>query len=144
MQPAKLLVLQAILMRVKRPGRDADLSRPVVEVKEAWNYISVLPYIFVTCCYIRHTDNFNQCLIVRHHRSSKWRLSFEASFLLSPSIGLCYIARGACSDTVYTHQFYQVVYWVGSESVVSDRFWNNTKGSQKIRFPILLPPNNFI
>lgn len=123
MQPRTLWVLRAYLMRVKRPGCAAELLRPIVEVKKAWSYISAPPYIFMNWCFFRHTGNFTNIFIVWRRRSPNWRLSFVSSYLISPSVGLCYIARKNCSDILYTHQFYRVVYWVGSESVVFAKFW---------------------
>lgn len=121
-QPHTRWVLRAFLMRVKWPGCDAEILRPVFEVTKAWSCISAPPYIFMTWCFFRHTGNFTNMLVVWPHRSTSLRLSFVSSFLVSVSVGLCYMARNDCSDTVYTHQFYQV-YWVGSESVVFDKFW---------------------
>jgi hypothetical protein len=40
---------------VKRPRRGTDHSQPSsVEVKNAWNYISTPPYIFMAWCLINH------------------------------------------------------------------------------------------
>jgi len=102
MHPPTHWVLRAFLMRVKRPGCDAELLRPIVEVQKAWSYISAPLYTFMTWCFFRHTGIV---LVVWRHRSPSWRLSFVSSYLISPSVGLCYIARNDCSDTVYTHQF---------------------------------------
>jgi hypothetical protein len=45
--------------KVKRPGREVWDSRPCsAEVKNAWSYISSLPYIVKAWCSIKNRDNF--------------------------------------------------------------------------------------
>ena len=88
-------------MTVKRPGCDAELLRPVVEVKKAWSCICTPPYTFMTWCFYRDTGNFINMLIAWRHRSPSWRLSLYLRISLSPSVGLCYIARNDCSDSVH-------------------------------------------
>jgi hypothetical protein len=61
-QPPTQWVLRVFLMRVKRPGCDAELLRPIVE----WSYISAPPYTFMTWCFFRHTGIV---LVVWRHRS---------------------------------------------------------------------------
>jgi hypothetical protein len=44
---------------VKRPGREADHSRPSsAEVKNAWSYTSTPQYVFMACCLLEYRDNF--------------------------------------------------------------------------------------
>jgi hypothetical protein len=44
---------------VKWPRREADHSSPPsAEVKNAWSYISTPQYAFITCCLVKHRDNF--------------------------------------------------------------------------------------
>jgi hypothetical protein len=46
-QPPIQWVLWDILLGVKRPGREADHSPPpIAEVKKAWVYTPIPPYIF--------------------------------------------------------------------------------------------------
>jgi hypothetical protein len=42
---------------VKRPGREADHSLPSsAEIKNAWSYISTLPYIHMAWCLVKYRD----------------------------------------------------------------------------------------
>jgi len=44
---------------VKQPGREVDDSfPPSSEVKNVWSYTSILPYVFMVWCLIKHRDNF--------------------------------------------------------------------------------------
>jgi hypothetical protein len=49
----------ALSLGVKRPGREADHSRPSsAEVKNTWSYTSTPRYVFMTWCLVKHGDNF--------------------------------------------------------------------------------------
>jgi hypothetical protein len=46
-------------VRVKWPGHEAHHSTPSgAEVRNAWNYTSTLPYVFMACCLVKHRDSF--------------------------------------------------------------------------------------
>jgi len=48
------LIIRISLLRVKRPGREADhLYSPTAEVKNAWACISTHPYVFIAWCLIK-------------------------------------------------------------------------------------------
>jgi hypothetical protein len=50
--------MQSVL-GVKQPGREADHTPASnAEVKNAWSYTSILQYIFMAWCLIKHRDNF--------------------------------------------------------------------------------------
>jgi hypothetical protein len=53
------MVLMALSLGVKRPGREVDHSPPCnAEVKNSWSYTPIPPYVFVAWCLIKHRDNF--------------------------------------------------------------------------------------
>jgi hypothetical protein len=50
---------QGLFSGVKRPGREAEQSRPSsAEVKNTWSYISTLQYVFMGWCLVKHRDYF--------------------------------------------------------------------------------------
>jgi hypothetical protein len=55
--PRQLSVLRFLTLRVKRPGSVADHS-PLssTKVKNAWNYTSTPPYVFMAWCLVKHRD----------------------------------------------------------------------------------------
>jgi hypothetical protein len=59
------------LSLVKRPGREADhSSASSAEVKNALNYTSTLPYVFLAWYLVKHTDSLTgQHLHITHYRS---------------------------------------------------------------------------
>jgi hypothetical protein len=49
---------------VKRPGRDADYSRPSsAEAKKVWSYTFTPQYIFKAGCLVKHRDYFSFILL---------------------------------------------------------------------------------
>jgi hypothetical protein len=58
-QPPIQRVQEALSLGVKRPGREADHSRPPSpEVKNVWGYTSTSQYAFITWCLVKLRDNF--------------------------------------------------------------------------------------
>jgi hypothetical protein len=58
-QPPIQWVPGTLSLGVKRPVREADLSPPSsVEVKNAWNYTSTPPYVFMAWCLVKYLDIF--------------------------------------------------------------------------------------
>jgi hypothetical protein len=52
-------VQEATSEGINRPGREANHSPPSsAEVKNARNYTSTPPYVFMAWCSIKHRDNF--------------------------------------------------------------------------------------
>jgi hypothetical protein len=50
----------AVCSGIKRPKREADNSPPSsAEVKNAWSYTSIPPYVFMAWCLVIHRDNFS-------------------------------------------------------------------------------------
>jgi hypothetical protein len=48
----------ALSLGVKRPGREADHSRPSsAEVKNTWSYTSTPQYFIMAWCLVKHRDN---------------------------------------------------------------------------------------
>jgi hypothetical protein len=48
-------VAVALSPGVKRPGREADHSpSPIAEVKNAWSYTSIPPYVFLVWCLVKY------------------------------------------------------------------------------------------
>jgi hypothetical protein len=44
---------------IMRRGREADHSPPsIVEVKNAWSYTSILPYVFMAWCLVKDRENY--------------------------------------------------------------------------------------
>jgi hypothetical protein len=58
-QPPIQWVPEALPLKVKRPGNEADHSPPSsAEVKNAWSYTSTLPYVFMALYLVKHRGKF--------------------------------------------------------------------------------------
>jgi hypothetical protein len=70
-QPPIQWVPEALTLRVKWPGREADHSPPSnTEVKNAWSYTSAPPY-FMAWYLFKHMDNFNFTLHIKGNDQSE-------------------------------------------------------------------------
>jgi hypothetical protein len=55
-QPPIQFVLGTLLLRIKRPGREADRS-PTPSIKvNVWSYTSTPPYVFLACGVFKHSE----------------------------------------------------------------------------------------
>jgi len=58
-------VTGALSLGITRPGREADRSLlSSTEVKNAWSYTSIVPYVFMARCLVKHSDNFSLYLYI--------------------------------------------------------------------------------
>jgi hypothetical protein len=58
-QPPIQWVREALSLRVKQSGREADHSPPSsADVNNAWSYTFTPQYVFVAWCLVKHWDNF--------------------------------------------------------------------------------------
>jgi hypothetical protein len=59
-QPPIQWVLDALSLGVKRPWREAGHSPPSsAEVKNAWSYTSIPPYVFMAWCLVKYRESFS-------------------------------------------------------------------------------------
>jgi hypothetical protein len=57
--PIQWVLLGAVSLGVKLPGREADNSpSSSAEVTNAWSYTSTPQYVFIAWCFVKHSDNF--------------------------------------------------------------------------------------
>jgi hypothetical protein len=89
-QPPIKWVSRALSLGVKRLEREADHSPPSsAEVKHAWSYTSIPPYVFMVWCLVKHRDNFTFYLYCRTLHCSLYKSHY-------------YYIRGLCNDAFST------------------------------------------
>jgi hypothetical protein len=77
-QPPIQWVPGALSQEVKRQGREADHSCPSsAEVKNAWNYTSTSPYVFLDLCLIKDRNNFIFTFYTFENRSRNFTIKCD-------------------------------------------------------------------